>query len=177
VDNWIAAEMEIRMLGIAVWPTTAFRSERVDFFGGSQVWIDKSSCLDMCQGGGRRRYRFDKLRVGAPVAVGPYRGGHSNFFNLVNRHYSLGDESKHDVDATGGVAGAISPTSDAPRADAEQLGDSVLCEAKCAKRRGQSYVRRSGHQEHPMNESNGNHGWKASIHRKSGLRNTGRHEA
>jgi hypothetical protein len=62
------------------------------------------------------------------AAVGP--GG--DLLDLGNRHRPGGQQAEHNIDAMGDAALAVSPTSDAPWADAKQLGDAMLREAERA---------------------------------------------
>jgi hypothetical protein len=49
--------------------------------------------------------------------------------DLGDRHRSRGQKMEHNADAAGDTAIAVLPTSDAPRADTEQPGDALLCDA------------------------------------------------
>ena len=133
VDRRVAAKTKIGMSRVAARPAAGPWSECEDFFGESRGRI----------GAGRRRISRRLTAVG--------RSGEGDLFDLGDRDRSRGQETKHDVNAARNAAIAVLPPSDAPRADAEQLGDSMLCEAERVKL---SYF--GGlHRGHPISESNG----------------------
>ena len=51
--------------------------------------------------------------------------------------FTRGRQAEYDAHAAGGAAVAVLPAPDAPRTDAEQLGDAVLCEAERAECRAE----------------------------------------
>jgi antitoxin component of MazEF toxin-antitoxin module len=57
-------------------------------------------------------------------------GGDGGLFDLSDRDCSGGQQAKHDTDTTRDAAIAMLPTSDGPRGDVKQLGDTVLREAE-----------------------------------------------
>ena len=139
LGNWIAAEVKIRVPRVAARPAAGLWSERVDFFGDGQAWISAGGCPGARQGGLVQR-RLDKegsgrLRFGAAVCPGGDRNG--GLFDLADRNRPGGQEAEHDADAAWHAAIAVLPTSDAPRADAEQLSDAVLCDAERAEGRAE----------------------------------------
>jgi len=120
-----AAEVKIRMPGIAGRPAAASRSEPVDFFGGGnggQAWIDRGFRRRFDGAGSRR------LRCAAAVCPG------DGLLDLSGRNHSGDQETKHNVDAAREIAVAALPASDGPRTDAEPPGDATLLEAKCVER-------------------------------------------
>ena len=134
LGNGTAAEVKIRMPRIAARPAASLWGERADLFGGSQAWVGEGGGLGARQGGLFRR-RLDeegsgRPRFGAAVCPGGDRDG--GLLDLGNRHRPRGQEAEHNADSAWDAAIAVLPTSDAPRADAEQLGDAVLCDAERA---------------------------------------------
>jgi hypothetical protein len=132
LGNRTAAEVKIRVPRIAARPAADLWGERTDLFGGSQAWVGGGGCLGARQGGLFRR-RFDekgsgRLRFGAAVCPGGNRDG--GLFDLGDRHRSRGQKAEHNADSAWDAAIAVLPTSDASRADTEQPGDAVLCDAE-----------------------------------------------
>jgi hypothetical protein len=150
--NWTAAESKIRVIGMAIRPAAGPFGERADLFGRGQAdtrrcglrrsffvsgpdrKVGWGGCLGACHGGRFRRWfrkeRSGGLRVGAAVCPGRRRGG--GLLDLGQRHRPRGQEAEHNVDPAGDAAIAALPTSHASRANAEQLGDTVLRDAECA---------------------------------------------
>jgi len=124
--------MKIRVLKIAARPSASLRSERDNLLGESDCLGARQSGLCRRQ---RDRGRSGRLRFGGAVCPGKDRDG--SLLNLVNRHYPRGQEAKHNADAAGDAALAVSPTSHASGADGEQLGDAPLREAKRAECRAE----------------------------------------
>jgi hypothetical protein len=79
--------------------------------------VDKTAFCFM-QGGGW-------LRLGN--AVHPRN---RSLFDLVNRHNPRSEEADHDVDPAGNTAITVLPTSDAARANAKQLRNTLLRNAE-----------------------------------------------
>jgi hypothetical protein len=124
----IAAEVKIGVTRIAARPPAGVWDERADFFGDGGAWVGAGGCrrwLDE-EGGGR---------PGPAATVCP--GGDGGLLDLRNRHHARGEEAKHDADPIRNAAVAVLPTSDAPRADAEQLSGAVRCDAERAERRAE----------------------------------------
>ena len=139
LGNRTAAEVKIRVPRIAARPAADLWGERADLFGGGQAWVGEGGCLGARHGGLFRRRRDEegsgRPRFGAAVCPGGDSDG--GLLDLVNRHRARSQEAEHNVDAAGDAAIAVLPAPDAPRADAEQLGDAVLCDAERAEcRRG-----------------------------------------
>jgi hypothetical protein len=90
--------------------------------GAASLACAKAACsarrLDE-EGGGR-------LQLGAAVCRDGDRDG--GLLDLGNRHRPRSQEAKYNADSAWDAAIAVLPTSDAPRAEAEQLGDAVLCD-------------------------------------------------
>ena len=130
--NRTAAEVKIRVRRIAARPAASPRGERADLFGCGQTWVGEGGCLGGRHGRLFRRRRDEegsgRPRFGAAVCPGGDRDG--GLLDLGNRHRPRGQEAEHNADAAGDAAIAVLPASDAPRADAEQLGDAVLCDAE-----------------------------------------------
>ena len=130
--NRTAAEVKIRARRIAARPAAVPRSERDDLFGGGETWVGEGGCLGGRRGGLFRRRRDEegsgRPRFGAAV----YPGGDSDggLLDLGNRHRPRSQKAEHNVDAAGDAAIAVLPAPDGPRADAEQLGGAVLCDAE-----------------------------------------------
>jgi hypothetical protein len=134
-----AAEVKIGVIRIAARPAAGPQGERDDLFGSGETWVGEGGCLGARQGGLFRRRRDEegsgRLGFGAAVCPGGDRDG--GLLDLGNRHRSRGQKTKHDDDAAGDAAIAVLPASDAPRADAEQLGDAVRCDAERAECRAE----------------------------------------
>jgi len=105
-DNWIAAEMKIRILGVPVRPVAGARAERENFLG-------EGDCL--------YRRRFDEgsrqLRFGAAICPGGDRDG--DLLDLVNRRHPCDQQANHDADGGRDTAIAGSPPPDVSWADAK----------------------------------------------------------
>jgi sRNA-binding protein len=153
--NRTATEVKIGLLGIATRPTAISRGERENFFrsaragigegragrsgvdkgGVDERGVDEGGCLDVCRDGWLRR-RFDEERSGRlrrSAAICPEGDSDDgSLLDLVNRHCSRSQEAQHNTNAAGDAAIAVLPAPHAPRADAEQPGNAVLCEAKRA---------------------------------------------
>jgi hypothetical protein len=131
-----SAEVKIRVPRIAARPAANLWGERADLFGGSQAWVGEGGCLGVRQGGLFRRRLAEegsgRSRFGAAVCADGDRDG--SLLDLGNRHRPRGQKAEHNVDSSGDAAIAVLPTSDASRADAEQLGDAVLRDAERAER-------------------------------------------
>jgi hypothetical protein len=127
LGNRTAAEAKLGAPRVAARPAADLWGERADLFGAG-------GCLGARQGGlfWRRRSaaRSGQLSFGAAVGSGEDRDGDP--LDLRDRNCPGSQKAKHDADATGDAALAVSPTSDAPRADAKQLGDVMLREAERA---------------------------------------------
>jgi hypothetical protein len=141
--NRASAEVKIRVPRISARPAAVARGERDNFFGSGQAWVGESDCLGGRRGRLFRRWRAGegsgRLRFGA--AVCPGRDSDGDLLNPVNRHHSRDQKTKHEADAAGDAAIPVLPAPDAPRADAEQPGDAVLCNAE----RGEGRAEFAGH--------------------------------
>jgi hypothetical protein len=156
--NRTAAKTKIGAPRIAIWPAASLWAERDDLFGRSLAWVGRGGVgeggvgegevdeggvdeggiseggrLDVCHDG-RLRHRFDeersgRLRRSAAICPGGDSDGGS-LLDLVNRHCSRSQEAEHNTDSTWDAAIAVLPAPDAPRADAEQPGNAVLCDAE-----------------------------------------------
>jgi hypothetical protein len=159
LGNRMAAKVKIRMPRIAARPAAGLWGERADLFGGSQASIGESGAGDggvsdggvsdsgVGEGGylgarqdGLLRRRFadegsERLRFGAAIWPDGDRDG--GLLDLGNCHRSRSHEAEQNVDSPRDAAIATLPTSDAPRADAEQLGDTVLCDVEDVERRAE----------------------------------------
>ena len=119
-------------------PAAGARSERDDLFGGGQTWIGEGDCF-----GERRGRLFRRRRAGegsgGPIGAAVWPGGDSNGdpLDLVNRQRAASQEADHKADADGDAAIAVLPASDGPRADAKQLGNTELRDAKHGDRRAE----------------------------------------
>jgi hypothetical protein len=139
LGNRTAAEVKIGVTRIAAWPATGLWGECANLFGGGQAWAGEGGCFD-ARRGGLFRCRLDeegggRPRLGAAVCPGGDRDG--GLLDLGNRHRPRGQEAEHNADPAWDAAVAVLPTSDAPRADAEQLGDALLCDAERAEGRAE----------------------------------------
>jgi hypothetical protein len=133
LGNRTSAEVKIREPRIAARPAANLWGERADLFGGSQAWVGESGCLGARGGLFRRRLDEEgsgRPRFGAAVCPGGNRDG--GLFDLGDRHRSRGQKTEHNADSAWDAAIAVLPTSDALRADTEQPGDAVLCDAERA---------------------------------------------
>ena len=132
-----AAEVKIRVRRIAARPAAASEVSAQTFSAVVGPGPAKAAALTSvatdCSGTGSTR-RERGPRFGAAVCPSGKDGG---LLDLGNRHRPSGQEAEHNVDATWDVAIAGLPTSDAPRTDAEQLGDAVLCDAERAECRAE----------------------------------------
>ena len=135
--NRAAAETKIRVPRIAVRPAAVTRSEPDDFFRCGQTWIGEGGCRGGRRGRLFRRWRGGEGRPRFGAAVCPDGDRDGGLLDLGNRHRPRGQEAEHNADAAGDAAIAVLPAPDAPRADAEQLGDAVLCDAERAKCRAE----------------------------------------
>jgi hypothetical protein len=131
-DNRTAAKVEIRASRIAARPAANPRGERTDLFGGGHVWVGEGGCLDGRQGGLFRRRLAEEGsgQLGFGVAVG--LDGDGGLFDLGNRHCTRGQEADHNGNSARDAALAVLPASNAPWADAEQRGETVLCDSESA---------------------------------------------
>ena len=138
--NRTAAEVKIRVPRIAARPAADLGGERADLFGGGQAWVGEGGCLGgAAQGrtvpaparrGGERAAQVWRCRLsGRGQRRRPARPGQPS--------PSRSQEAEHNADAAGDAAIAVLPAPDAPRADAEQLGDAVLCDAERAECRAE----------------------------------------
>ena len=138
LGNRTAAEVKIRVPRIAARPAANLWGERADLFGGGQAWVGESDCLGGRRGRLFRRRRDEegsgRLKFGAAVCPG---GDRDDGLDLVNRHRAASQEADHKADAAGDAAIAVLPASDAPRADAEQPGNALLCDAERSDRRAE----------------------------------------
>jgi hypothetical protein len=134
-----AAEVKIRVPEIAARPAANLWGQRADLFGGGQAGVGEGGCLGARQGGLFRRQLAEegsgRPRFGAAVYPGGDRDG--SLLDLGNRHRPRGQKAEHNVDSPGDAAIAVLPTSDASRADAEQFGDTVLCDVEHVERRAE----------------------------------------
>jgi hypothetical protein len=139
LGNGAAAEAKIGASRVAARPSASLWGERDDLLGGGQAWVGESGGLGGRQGGPFRRRRVEegsgRLRFGA--AVGPHGDKDGGLLDLGDRYSPRSQEAEHDADAAGDAALAALPAPDASRADAEQLGDAVLCEAERAECRAE----------------------------------------
>jgi hypothetical protein len=132
--NRTAAEAKTWETRIAARPAAGLWGERADLCGGGQAWVGEGGCL-----GARRRGLNEEGggRPGLGVAVCPGGDRDGGLLDLGNRHRLRGQEAKHNGDSAWDAAIAVLPAPDAPRADAEQLGDAVLCDAERAECRAE----------------------------------------
>jgi hypothetical protein len=130
--NRTAAETKIRARRIPARPPAGPRSERVDLFSSGKTWIGENGGLGTRCDGLFRHWRLEEgsRGPGFDAAVDPGGDSDGGLLDLVNRHRSHGQQAEHNADAAWGAAIARLPTSDAPRADAEQFGDTVLRDAE-----------------------------------------------
>jgi hypothetical protein len=131
LGNWTSAEVEIRVPRIPAGPAAVARAKRDDLFGRGKTWVGEGGSLGARRGRLFRR-RLDeegsgRLRFGAAV----YPGGDSDGgLGLGDCHRPCRQKTEHNVDAAGDAAIAVLPAPEAPRADAEQPGGAVLCNAE-----------------------------------------------
>jgi hypothetical protein len=124
--HWTAAKVKIRAARIATWPTAGLWGERENLFGGAKAWVvGEAGCL-----GARKSGLFQSGWPSAAICSDWGRDGDP--LDLSNRHRPHGQETKHNADAARDAAIAALPASDTPRADAEQLGNAMLRDAKRA---------------------------------------------
>jgi hypothetical protein len=138
LGNRTAAEVKIRVPRIAARPAENLWSERADLFGGGS-WIGEGGCLGARQGGlfRRRRDEVGSGRPGFSAAVCAHGDRDGSLLDLGNRHRPRSQKAEHNVDSAGDAAIAVLPTSDASRVDAEQFGDTVLCDVEHVERRAE----------------------------------------
>ena len=137
--NRVAAEAKIGARRISGRPLTSIRSEAENFGSGGQTWVGGGGCLGVRHDDLFRRRRDDEGSRGKFAAAVYFDGG---LLDLVNRQRPRSHEARQNGDAARDVTTAILPAPDAPRTDAEQPGDAMLCNAKGAKGRtefGRSY--------------------------------------
>jgi len=136
--NRIAAEAKIRARRIAARPAAGPRGECHDLLDSGEIWVGEGGCLGGRRGRLFRRRRDEegsgRLKFGAAVCPG---GDRDDGLDLVNRHRAASQEADHKADAAGDAAIAVLPASDAPRADAEQPGNALLCDAERSDRRAE----------------------------------------
>jgi hypothetical protein len=83
LDNWITAEVKIRVPGVAARPAAGLWSERANLFRSGQACIDEGGCL------GTRQVRLFRRRItekGSEFDAAVCPGGDGGLLDLGDRN-------------------------------------------------------------------------------------------
>jgi hypothetical protein len=127
LDNWITAEVKIRVPRVAARPAAGVGGERADLFRGGQDRIDEGGCL-------RRRLTKKSRRLKSGAAVHPSRNRNGDLLDLLDGNHPSSEKAKHNTNPMWHSPSPGFPTPDLSRPHTEQLGDALLREAKHTER-------------------------------------------
>jgi hypothetical protein len=122
LDNWIAAEVKIRVPGVTTRPAASVGGERAERLSTRQSRLFRRRLVK--KGGGQ-------LKSGAAVC----QGGDGGLLDLGDRNRPRSQEAEYNLDPARNGAITPPPTANVSRFDPEYLGNMLLREAKRAERR------------------------------------------